>query len=336
MRVLIIGGTGTISTAVVREGLAQGHELTVLNRGRSNGRTVPQRCELIHGDINDEAAMEELLAGRHWDVVCQFVAYEPEQVERDIRLFEGRTDQYIFISSASAYRKPMTNHVITESTPLGNPYWPYSQAKQACEERLQQARLERGFPMTIVRPSHTYSERSIPVPIHGQRGSYQILARMLEGKPIIVHGDGESLWCLTWNQDFAVGFVGLWGHPRALGEAVHITSDESISWNEALFAIGRALGVKPTLCHVSTPMLMAFDPGLEGPLLGDKSPSVRFDNAKIKSLVPQFVAKTRFDEGVRHCWRYISAHEELHIADPDFDRWCDEVAAAVAAFGPKN
>ncbi|MDI9471251.1 MAG: SDR family oxidoreductase [Bacillota bacterium] len=334
MNILLIGGTGTISAAVLRRATALGYNVSILNRGlRRPTVPIPAATEILHGDINDEAATRALLGDRRWDVVCQFIAYTPDQVERDIRLFGGRCDQYVFISSASAYRKPLLDPVITESTPLGNPYWQYSRDKQACEESLQRAHRDRSFPITIVRPSHTYSERSIPTPLHGRIGSWQVMARMLAGKPVIVHGDGQSLWTFTWADDFAVGFVGLLGNPRAIGEAYHITSDERISWNQALLAIGAALGVAPVLCHVSSDMLIRLRPDLEGPLLGDKAVSVLFDNSKIKRAVPAFRADMRFDQGVRRCWSYIAAHPELQPADPEFDAWCDLVVAAVERFG---
>ncbi len=334
MNILLIGGTGTISAAVLRRSLALGHSVSILNRGlRRSTVPIPAAAEILQGDINDEDAVRALLGDRRWDVVCQFVAYTPDQVERDVRLFAGRCGQYVFISSASAYRKPLLDPVITESTPLGNPFWQYSRDKQACEELLQKVHRDRAFPITIVRPSHTYSERSIPTPLHGHSGSWQVMARMQAGKPVIVHGDGESLWTFTWAADFAVGFTGLLGNPRAIGEAYHITSDERLSWNQALAAIGSALGVKPILCHVSSDMLIRLRPDLEGPLLGDKAVSVHFDNTKIKRAVPAFRADMRFDQGVRLCWRHISTHPELRPADPEFDAWCDRVVAAVERFG---
>jgi nucleoside-diphosphate-sugar epimerase len=237
----------------------------------------------------------------------------------------------VYISSASAYNKPAASHVITEGTTLANPYWEYSRNKIACEELLMKEYREEGFPVTIVRPSHTYCERSVPLSVHGLKGSWQVVKRMMEGKPVLVHGDGSSLWTLTWNEDFARGFIGLLGNPKAIGEAFQIMSDEQLTWNQVYECVGRALHVTPRLYHVSSDFLAAVSPkewDFTGNLLGDKAVTVVFDCTKLKRAVPGFQATVRFDEGVRRCVDYILAHPELQVEDPDFDAWCDRVIEA--------
>ena len=325
MKALFLGGTGTISSACTALAQRQGWEITLLNRGN---RPAPAGMEQLTADCTDPDAMKAALGDRTFDVVADFIAFRPLDVQRDIELFRDRCSQYIFISSASAYQKPLSDYLITESTPLSNPYWQYSRDKIACEEVLMEAYRSFGFPVTIVRPSHTYCERSIPMGVHGDGGSWQIIRRMREGKPVIVHGDGSSLWTFTFNTDFAKGFCGLMGNPHALGQAVHITSDESLTWDQAYEIVGHALGVKPNLVHISSDFLSACRPDLLGPLLGDKARSVVFDNSKLKRLVPGFHAEIRYDQGVRICLSYIEAHPELQTEDPKFDAWCDRVIAA--------
>lgn len=326
MKVLIIGGTGTISTAVVREALQQGHQVSVLNRGRSK-RPLPVGVEVIHADINNSREIERALMGLSFDVIAQFIAFNPEHIERDMKIFAGKANQYIYISSASAYRKPLPNYYVSESTALGNPFWDYSYNKQLAEERLQHLAMDLGQAYTIVRPSHTYDINKIPVGLHGNNGSFSVVKRIREGKPIIVHGDGESLWTFTFNEDFARGFVGLFGNHHAYGEAVHITSDESLTWNAAYTIIGEAVGRAPDMIHVASDRLIASRPDLRGPLLGDKAVSVAFDNRKIKQLVPSFRCDVRYDQGVRLAWANILKNPELQVEDPEFDAWCDEIAA---------
>lgn len=325
MKALFVGGTGTISSAAAERALQAGVELTLLNRGT---KPQPRDAEFLRADIGDEAAVRKLLSGRRFDVVANFNVFTPEQAERDIRLFSGKTDQYIFISSASAYQKPPAAYPITESTPLRNPFWEYARNKIACEEIFTAAYRSNGFPVTVVRPSHTYGKGGVPVSIHGKNGSWQVLERMKQGKPVLIHGDGLTLWTFTYNEDFAKGFCGLMGNPRALGQAVHITSDEAVTWNDACETIGRAIGVKPNIVHVPSDFLAALNPDLLGPLLGDKAYCMTFDNSKIKRLVPDFRAEVRFDEGVRRCVAYLSAHPGLCVPDPAFDAWCDKVVAA--------
>ena len=327
MKALFIGGTGTISSAVTSLAVQNGVELTLLNRG-NHSEFVSESVEQLTADINDEDAVSKLIGGRKFDVVADFIAYLPMQAERDIRLFSGKTHQYIFISSASAYQKPAVNYRITESTPLRNPYWRYSRDKIACEEVLMAAYRSTGFPITIVRPSHTYGDTKVPVSVHGKSGSWQVLERIRSGKPVIVHGDGLSLWTFTHNSDFAKAFVGLMDNPHAIGEAVHITSDEIITWNAAFAAIGKALDVEPNLVHIPSEFLASFNPDLLGNLIGDKANSVVFDNTKIKTLVPGFCASVPFDQGVKRTVDYVTSHPDCQVPDPAFDAWCDRVIAA--------
>ena len=326
----MIGGTGTISSAITRQLAASDNELWLLNRG-SRKNEVPGNVKQIIADIDDEAEVLRQISDTQFDAVCEFIGFLPSQVERDIRLFKGRTKQYVYISSASAYNKPAANHVITEGTTLANPYWEYSRNKIACEELLLKEYRENGFPVTIIRPSHTYCERAVPVSVHGLKGSWQVLKRMMEGKPVLVHGDGSSLWTLTWNEDFAKGFIGLLGNPKAIGEPFQIMSDEQLTWNQIYECVGKALNVRPKLYHVASDFLAATSPkewDFTGNLLGDKAATVVFDCSKLKRAVPGFQATTRFDEGVRRCVAYILAHPELQEEDPEFDAWCERIIAA--------
>ena len=280
-------------------------------------------------DINDEAEVSRLLGDIKFDCVCEFIGFVPEQVERDFRLFRDKTKQYIYISSASAYQKPPADAVITESTPLANPYWQYSRDKIACEEYLMKQYRESGFPVTVVRPSHTYDERSVPLGVHGKNGSWEVVRRIMAGKPVIIHGDGTSLWTITHNSDFAKAYAGLCGNIHAIGQAYHITSDERVTWNQIYQCIADTLGVKLNAVHIPSDFLAAVsDYDLTGSLIGDKANSVIFDNSKIKHAVPGFTATVRADQGIRNTVQYILAHPEHQIADPEFDAWCDRVISA--------
>ncbi|MDY4222055.1 MAG: SDR family oxidoreductase [Candidatus Faecousia sp.] len=329
MNALLIGGTGTISMAITRLLVEKGWEVHLLNRGTRKAE-APQGVHWIQADISDEQAVAQILQGRHFDCVGQFIGFLPEQVERDIRLFEGKTNQYLYISSASAYHKPAMDYRITEGTALANPYWEYSRNKIACEEVLMKAYRERQFPVTIIRPSHTYDNRNMPLGVHGDKGSYQVILRMLQGKPVIIHGDGTSLWTMTHNSDFAKGYVGLMGNPHAIGEAFQITNDETLTWNQIYSTIARVLGVELKAYHVSSEFLAAtgkYD--LLGSLIGDKANSVVFDNSKLKRAVPDFVPTVRFEQGIRDTIENIMAHPELQKEDPEFDEWCDKVIEVV-------
>ena len=329
MKVLFIGGTGTISMAISRLLLSQGHTLYLLNRGSRNTGLSGDLIE-FKADINDEAAVAALISDLSFDVVADFIAFVPEQLERDYRLFREKTKQFIYISSASAYQKPLSDYRINEGTPLANPYWEYSRNKIAGEEYLMKLYREEGFPVTIVRPSHTYDERSIPLGAHGEKGSFSVIKRMLEGKPVIIHGDGTSLWTITHNSDFAKGFVGLMGNIHAIGEAVQITSDESVTWNQIYQIIADALHVKLNAVHVASEFLDACsDYDFAGSLLGDKANTVVFDNSKLKKLVPSFTATVRADQGIRSTIEYVLSHPECQVEDPAFDAWCDRVIEAL-------
>lgn len=331
MKALFIGGTGTISSAVTQlVANTEGWELYLLNRGNRNA-DLPSNVRTIIVDVNDEAAVAEATKDMQFDVVAEFIGFLPEQVERDIRLFKGRTKQYIYISSASAYQTPLTSPYITEGTPLSNPHWQYSRNKIACEELLTREYRADGFPVTIVRPSHTYSERGLPIAIHGPKGCWQVMKRMLDGKPVIIPGDGTSLWTVTHNTDFAKAFVGLMGNKHAIGDTFHITGDENLTWNQIHEIIASHLGVTLKPYHVSSSFLAAVgkDYDLEGNLLGDKSHSVIFDNTKVKRAVPGFCATTRFDQGAALSVAHIMSHPELQQEDVEFDAWCDKVIAAI-------
>ncbi len=330
-RALFIGGTGTISTAIVKRLVNElDWEVWVLNRGNRSD-VLPKGVHQIIADIDDEKAVLDQLGDMSFDTVCEFIGFNVSQVERDYRLFKDRTRQYMYTSSASAYHKPAAGYIITEGTSLANPYWQYSRDKIACEEFLMKKYKEEGFPVTIIRPSHTYDERKIPVGLHGNNGSWQIIKRMMEGKPVIIQGDGSSLWTLTWNADFAIGYTGLMGNRKAIGEAFQITSDETLTWNQIYETIADALGVELKPYHISSEFLAAVGKQYDynGALLGDKSNTVVFDNTKLKEVVPQMTTYILFHEGVRISLNNILSHPELQVEDPEFDQWCDKVIAAV-------
>ena len=329
MKILFIGGTGTISMAITRLLAEQGHELYLLNRGNRNAG-LPENVKSIIADIGNEEETAKKLEGMSFDCVGEFIGFVPSQLERDYRLFKDKTKQFIYISSASAYQKPPKSYVITEETPLENPYWEYSRNKKACEDYLMERYRNDGFPVTIVRPSHTYDERSVPLGVHGNGGSWQVVKRIKEGKPVIIHGDGSSLWTITHNSDFAKAYAGLIGNPKAIGEAFHITSDESVPWNDIYKAIADALGVELKPYYVASQTLADMsDYDYVGGLIGDKANSVVFDNSKIKSLVPEFKAEISAKEGIRMTVEYILEHPEYQNDDEEFDQWCDKVIAAL-------
>ena len=331
MKALFIGGTGTISSAIVRR-LSQDKlwEVWLINRG-NRADTIPENVHQIVCDINDEDAVIKAIGDLRFDVVGEFIGFTVDQVERDFRLFKDRTKQYIYISSASAYNKPAASHIITEGTTLANPHWEYSRNKIACEEYLMARYREDKFPVTIVRPSHTYDERSIPLGVHGKNGSWQVIKRMMEGRPVIIHGDGESLWHLTFNEDFAVGYTALMANRHAIGEAFQITGDEVLTWNQIYQTIADALGVELNAYHVSSEFLNAVGPeyDFEGSLIGDKAVSVSFDNSKIKKLAPDLKTNVPLHKGVRIALEYILNHKECMTEDPEFDKWCDKVIETV-------
>ena len=306
MRVLFIGGTGIISAACSRLAIERGIDLTLLTRGQRATR-LPAGAKSLTVDMEDVAGAARMLSGQLFDVVVDFIAFTPAHIERDLNLFRGRTRQFIFISSASAYQKPATHYLITESTPLANPHWDYSRNKIACEERLMQAYRDEGFPVTIVRPSLTYGDTQITLAINSWTKSYTVVDRMRRGKKVIVPGDGSSLWVITHNTDFAKGLVGLLGHRQAIGHAFHITTDEVMCWDQFYRMVGEAAGAEPQLIHIPSDFIGACLPDALGGLIGDKAVSVVFDNSKIKRFVPYFCATTPFWQGIRRTMAWFDA-----------------------------
>jgi nucleoside-diphosphate-sugar epimerase len=326
LRVLFIGGSGIISSACSRVAVENGIELFVLNRGASTTRSLPPQVTTLRADIREPAAVREKIRGLDFDAVVDWVAFTPAQVQNDIDLFDGRTRQYVFISSASAYQTPPARLPVTESTPLRNPYWQYSRDKIACEDLLITAYRERGFPATIVRPSHTYDKTLVPFD-----GGWTVLGRMLAGKPVIVHGDGTSLWTLTHHQDFARAFVPLLGQPRTLGEAIHITSDDVLTWNQIAETLATALGVAAHVVHVPSDAIAAADPEWGASLLGDKAHSMMFDNTKVRALVPGWRAVIPFEQGAREIVDWHLADPARQVTDTVLDRLMDKLAASASA-----
>ncbi|MDQ0030736.1 NAD-dependent epimerase/dehydratase family protein [Arthrobacter bambusae] len=321
LRLLFIGGTGTISAAAAERAVALGHRLTMLNRGLSSERPAPPGTELLQADIRNAAEVAEVLNGREFDVVADFISFTPEHVSNAVELFRGRTGQYVFISSASAYQKPPAHLPILESTPLRNPFWKYSQDKIACEDQLVRAYREEGFPVTIVRPSHTYDRTRIAL-----LGGWTDIHRMREGLPVIVHGDGTSLWTLTHAEDFAVAFVGLLGRPQAVGESYTITSDEALPWDQVYRLFATAAGApEPELVHIASDTIAAHAPDLGPGLLGDRSHSVVFDNTKIKSLVPSYRAEIPFAAGAREIVRWHDEHPGIKHVNQDFMKLSEQL-----------
>jgi nucleoside-diphosphate-sugar epimerase len=330
MKVLYIGGTGEISYECVLAGAAAGQEITVYNRG-VNDEPLPKSVRRITGDMNDQVAYERL--GReHFDVVCQFMAFDVARIERDKQVFAGKVGQYVFVSSASAYQKPPEHYVITEDTPLENPYWPYSRAKAAMEQRLMEWHAAGQLPVTIVRPSHTY-RRKFPSTFHG---GDDLAWRILAGRPIISHGDGSSLWVLTHSSDFAVPFVGLLGNPRAIGQAFHITADRAYAWDRILRAVGAALGAEPKLVHVPTETLLRYNDAWAGPLLGDKTWSVIFDNSKVKSVAGDFLCKIDMPHGMKMVAEHWRKRAGRFRPDENRNTLLDRIAEEQLALGKQR
>ncbi len=323
IRVLFLGGTGVISSACARAAVGAGIELSVLNRGQTRHRPLPAGVTVLHGDAHDPARVREVLAGRTFDAVVNWVAFTPGQVQADIEVLRGRTGQYVFISSASAYQTPPARLPVTESTPLRNPVWRYSQDKIACEDLLVRAYREAGFPATIVRPSHTYDKTLVPFD-----GGWTVLGRMRQGKPVVVHGDGTSLWTLTHHTDFAAGFVPLLGHARTLGEAFHITSDDVLTWNQIAEALAAAAGCAPDIVHVPSDEIAAADPEWGAGLLGDKAHSMVFDNTKLRRVVPGYRAVIPFEQGAREIVGWYDEDPSRQQADPRLDAVMDKLVAA--------
>lgn len=326
--ILYIGGTGTISAACVRRSVAVGHDVTVLNRGTGR-RPLPDGVRRIEADAHDRDAVRDALADAAFDVVAQFLAFTPDQVAADLELFEGRTGQYVFISSASAYEKPPRRLPVTESTPLRNPFWRYSRDKIACEDLLVAAHRERGLPVTIIRPSHTYDERMLPT-----LGGWTDIARMRAGRPVVIHGDGTSLWTITHSDDFAVAFTGLVANPAAIGDAFTITGSHAPTWNQIYGWLADAAGVAaPEFVHVASETIAALAPDLGPTLIGDKAHSMLFDVSKVTALVPDFRTTITFDEGARRILAHYDAHPDQQRVDADRDALFDRIAAHARSAG---
>ena len=329
MKILFIGGTGLISSACTDLLAQHGHELLLVNRSVSRKYAVPQGAQVFQADVHiEESRIADFLAAHSFDAVVDWIAFHPEDIERDLRLFRGRTGQFVFISSASVYQKPPQNYLITEETPLENPFWEYSQNKIASEQRLMQAWSEEQFPVTIVRPTLTYGPGQIPFSVGSWEHPWTVIDRMQRGLPVIVAGDGSSLWVVTWNQDFARGFAGLLGNSAALGEAYQITSDEVLSWDQIHLEAYRALGLKPRLVHISSEMIAQYWPHATGSLIGDKSNSVVFDNRKIKALVSDFRCEVGWAEGLRRVLAWYEEHPQFQTIDEEFNALCDRLLAA--------
>ena len=335
MKVLMIGGTGRISAAVSKRAVEKGIDLYLLNRGTQD-EFFPKGATQITADARNESELRAALQGHTFDAVVDWIGFLPEHVETDIRMFSGITKQFIYISSASAYEKPASNFMITENTPLSNPFWQYSRDKITCEKLLFDAHEKNGFPVTIVRPSHTYGITSLPVVFPGRRSHYSVIERMKSGKPIIVPGDGSSLWVVTHNTDFAKAFVGLLGNEQAIGEAYHITSDEAMTWDAIIQTIGHAAGIEPNIYHMSTDFITTCHPAVRPELVGDKINSVYFDNSKVKAAAPEFVCTTSLAQGAAMSLDWFDKHPELKLRDDAWENLCDRLIAAheagIAAF----
>jgi nucleoside-diphosphate-sugar epimerase len=329
MKILFIGGTGIISSACSDLAMARGHELYLLNRSVSRKLPPAEGATVLQADIHaDESQLASVLADHRFDAVVDYLAYSVDDIERDLRLFRGRTDQFVFISSASAYQKPVKHYLITEETPLENPFWDYSRNKIACEDRLMQAYQEEGFPTTIIRPSHTYGPTQIPFGISSWQHPWTVVERMKRGQKVIVPGDGTSLWVLTWTADFAKGLVGLLGHEQASGEAFQITSDEVLTWDQIHLEVYDALGLEPNLIHIPSDLIGLYHPPSLGSLVGDKANSVVFDNSKIRRFVPGFSCEVSWAEGVRRSLAWFQAHPEFQTVDSELNAVWDRIIAA--------
>lgn len=324
MKVLYIGGTGNISTASSKRAIEQGIDLYLLNRG--NRDVEIKGAKTITGDIYNLDEMRTVLKDHSWDVVVNWIAFTPEHIENDLELFRGKTNQYIFISTASAYQKPPTFPLITESTPLYNPFWKYSRDKIECEDALVKAYRDFDFPITIVRPSHTY-DTVIPVTIGGWT-EYTIIDRMKKGEKVIIQGDGTSLWTVTHAKDFAKGFNGLLGNPRAIGHPFHITSDEWLSWNQIYEIIANTAGVELNAVHIPTTFIDHIAPGEKDGLWGDKAHCGIFDNTKIKQFVPDYTATIPFSEGFKETLKWFESKKERMIVKSETNAMMDKIITA--------
>lgn len=326
MKLLFIGGTGVISSACRDLAIERGHELFLLNRSVSTKYPAPKYATILQADIHaDQQYLTALLAGHHFDAVVDFIAFSPQDIERDISLFRDRTDQFVFISSASAYQKPLQNYLITEETPLENPFWEYSRNKIACEDLLMKTYRADGFPVTIIRPSHTYGPSQIPLCVTSWRHPWTIIDRMRRGQKIIIPGDGTSLWVLTWHADFAKGLVGLLGEKNAIGEVFQITSDQVLSWNQIYLEVYQALGQARNVVYIPSDYIARFDSEAVGSLIGDKSNSVVFDNSKIKKYVPDYRCEVNWADGLRRSLAWFESHPEFQTIDMESNLIWDKI-----------
>jgi nucleoside-diphosphate-sugar epimerase len=319
MKILFIGGTGNISSAVSRLAVAKGFDVFHLNRGTRN--IIIPGVTTFSGDISNPSKLPDEFYKHNWDVVVNWIAFNPEDIERDIKLFENKTKQYIFISTASVYHKPAIQTIVTESTPLHNPFWDYSMNKIKCEECLMEAYGKNQFPATIVRPSLTY-DRVIPIAIGGFN-EFTAADRILKGEKIIVHDDGKAFWTVTHSDDFAKGFTGLLGNEKAIGQAFHITSDEILTWNQIYITLAEALGKTAKIVHVPTEFICRINPSYTGTLKGDKASSVIFDNSKIKKFVTDFKASIPFNEGIKRTIAWFNANPDKKIVNENTNKMMD-------------
>ena len=329
MKILFIGGTGVLSSACTHGVCARGDDLTLLNRGLTS-RPISAQTRLLRADYRDRDQTRQLLKSHQFDIVVNWIAFTPEDVEFDMSCFRGRVAQYVFISSASAYQKPPRKLPVTENTPLDNPFWEYSRQKIACEQRLQQAYQAQGFPVTIVRPSHTYDRTMIPI-----HGGYTIIDRMRKGKKVVIHGDGTSLWTLTHNLDFAQGFIGLLGNQKAVGETFHITSDEFPMWDQICEWLARAAGVEPKIVHIPSEFITRFDPDWGDSLLGDKRYSMIFDNSKIKKFVPDFKPEISFRDGAKEIVQWYDENSNRQVVNNDYNKLLDRMIVSFESLSAK-
>lgn len=328
MKILFIGGTGLISSACSDLAVERGHELFLLNRSSSDKYPANKNATVLQADIHiDSAHLPALLADQRFDAVVDFIAYTPEDIDRDISLFRDKTDQFVFISSASAYQKPVKKYLLTEEAPLENPYWDYSSNKIACEEKLMNEYRSYGFPVTIIRPSLTYGPTQIPFCAGSWLHPWTVIDRIQRGQKVIIPGDGTSLWVLTWNADFAKGLIGLLGNKKALGEAFHITSDQVLSWDQIYFEAYQALGQTPNVVHISSDLIAAYDEHALGSLIGDKSHSIVFDNSKIRRLVPDYNCEVDWAKGLRRALAWFEAHPKFQTIDVESNRVWDKIIA---------
>ena len=329
MKILFIGGTGLISSACSELVIRNGHELFILNRSTSNKYLLPKGSIHLLADVHaDLQKLKQTISNLEFDSIVDWIGYTPQDIERDIDLFSGRTRQFVFISSASAYQKPPSNYMITESTPLENPFWQYSRDKIACENRLTDEFQKKGFPVTIIRPSLTYGPSQIPLSVGSWQYPYTVVDRVRSGKELIVPGDGTSLWVLTWNADFAEGLMGLLGNAKAIGEDFHITSDEVLTWNQIYSELFQALGAEVKIVHVPSDLIAAYWPDASGSLIGDKANSAVFDNTKIKTYVPGFKCGVTWAKGIRRAIAWHDEDKTRQSIDAEANKTWDRIIAS--------